>query len=68
MNIIKLETGDVITLKKPHPCSCSEFDVLRTGSDVRIKCRKCGRDTVISRIKLEPSIKLINGSNDFRKK
>lgn len=62
MNIVKLSVGDIITMKKPHPCSCFDFEILRIGSDVRIKCTKCGRDISISRIKLEPSIKLINGN------
>ena len=63
MNIIKLEPSDIITMKKPHPCSCYDFQILRVGSDIRMKCIKCNRDITISRIKLEPSIKLINGVN-----
>ncbi len=62
MNVIKLSMGDIITMKKPHPCSCLDFEILRIGSDIRIKCIKCGRDVSISRIKLEPSIKLVNGN------
>lgn len=63
MNIIKIRTGDVLHLKKPHPCGCADFSVMRVGSQVRIVCRGCGRDMTLDRIKLEKSIKSIEASN-----
>ncbi len=57
MQIIKLAVGDVLELKKPHPCGEKLFKVLRVGSDVRIICQGCGRDMTLDRIKLEKSIK-----------
>ena len=59
MNIIKIQTGDVLHLKKPHPCGCADFTVMRVGSLVRVVCRGCGRDMNVDRIKLEKSIKSI---------
>ena len=59
MQIIKLTVGDVLELKKPHPCGEKLFKVLRVGSDVRIVCQGCGRDMTLDRIKLEKSIKNI---------
>lgn len=63
--IIKLTVGDILELKKPHPCGGRLFDVLRVGSDVRIICKTCKRDMTIGRIKLEKSIKKVtaNGEN-----
>ena len=61
MNIIKIQTGDVLHLKKPHPCGCADFTVMRVGSLVRVVCRGCGRDMNVDRIKLEKSIKSITG-------
>ena len=55
--IIPLAVGDVLELKKPHPCGNSRFAVLRVGSEVRVKCEKCGRDMTLDRIKLEKAIK-----------
>ena len=55
--IIPLTVGDVLELKKPHPCGKSRFAVLRVGSEVRIKCETCGRDMTLDRIKLEKAIK-----------
>ncbi|MBR3687067.1 MAG: DUF951 domain-containing protein [Clostridia bacterium] len=57
MQIVKIEVGDMLELKKPHPCGERIFKVLRVGSDVRIVCQNCGRDLTLDRIKLEKSIK-----------
>lgn len=57
MNIIKMHPGDVLHLKKTHPCGCADFLVKRVGSQVRIVCQGCGRDMTVDRIKLEKSIK-----------
>lgn len=55
--IIPLYSGDTLTLKKPHPCGCADFRVIRAGSDVRIVCLGCGRDMTLPREKLERAIK-----------
>lgn len=62
MNIIKIQQGDILHLKKPHPCGCSDFLVMRVGSVVRVVCKGCGRDMNVDRIKLEKSIKSITVS------
>jgi len=65
MQIIKIAVGDILELKKPHPCGSKQFKVVRIGSDVRIICVGCGRDMTVDRIKLEKSIKKINSENPF---
>ena len=57
MEIMKLCVGDVVELKKPHPCGERLFKILRVGSEVRIVCMGCGRDMNLDRIKLEKAIK-----------
>lgn len=59
MNIIKLEVGNVLEMKKVHPCGGALFEVLRTGSDIRVRCKTCGRDMILPRIKLEKNIKRV---------
>ncbi len=59
MQVMKLTVGDVIELKKPHPCGEQRFKVLRTGSDVRIVCLLCGRDMTLDRVKIEKAIKKV---------
>ena len=57
MKILKIDVGDVLELKKPHPCGNKLFKVLRVGSDVRIVCQSCQRDMTLDRIKLEKAVK-----------
>ncbi|MBQ8215913.1 MAG: DUF951 domain-containing protein [Clostridia bacterium] len=59
MPMIRFEEGDTLKMKKKHPCSCDLFEVLRTGSDVRIRCKGCSRDLTLPRIKLEAGIKAV---------
>lgn len=54
-----LHVGDVLELKKPHPCGTHQFRIMRVGSEVRIVCVGCGRDMTVNRIKLERAIKKI---------
>ncbi|MBO5274304.1 MAG: DUF951 domain-containing protein [Clostridia bacterium] len=60
MDIIKFEVGDILLMKKPHPCGEHKFRVLRIGSDIRILCLGCGRDVTVPRVKLEKNIKKVN--------
>ncbi len=60
MRPIPLQVGDVLQMRKPHPCGSFEFDVLRIGSDIRIRCRGCGRDVTVPREKLEKNIKKVS--------
>ena len=41
--------GDVITTRKSHPCGSSEWTVIRTGADVKIRCSGCGRIVMLDR-------------------
>ena len=60
MQIIRLSVNDVIEMKKPHPCGARTFEILRVGSDVRIKCLGCGHDMTLGREKLEKAIKKVS--------
>ncbi len=52
-----VRVGDVLRMKKPHPCGGLEFDVLRVGMDFKIRCRTCGREIMLPRLKCEKNIK-----------
>lgn len=54
-----IHVGDVLKLKKPHPCGSCEWDVLRVGADFRLKCKGCGHQIMIARRLLEKNIKQI---------
>ena len=51
--------GDVLQMKKPHPCGSKEFLVLRAGMDFKIRCRGCGHEIMVPRLKCEENIKKI---------
>ena len=55
--VLRLSVGDVLELKKPHPCGSHRFTVLRVGSEVRIKCEGCAHDMTLDRIKLERAVR-----------
>lgn len=57
-----IKIGDIVTLKKPHPCGSYEWEVLRTGIDFRLKCKGCEHLVMVPRTKLEKNIKKINGN------
>lgn len=51
--------GDIVKMKKQHPCGSDEWEVLRTGIDFRIKCTGCGHMVMLPRTKFEKSVKKI---------
>lgn len=64
MQIIRMKVGDVLELKKPHPCGDKRFRVMRVGSEVRIICLGCGRDMVLERVKLERAIRKLTPAEE----
>jgi len=54
---MNFEIGDVIKLKKQHPCGSSEWEVLRVGIDFRLKCMGCGHMIMVSRKLVEKNIR-----------
>ena len=51
--------GDVLEMKKPHPCGSKEWLVLRVGMDFRLRCQGCGHEVMLPRSKAEKNIKQI---------
>ncbi len=54
-----VRVGDVLLMKKSHPCGSSRFLVLRIGMDFKIRCEGCGREIMAPRSKIEKRIKKI---------
>jgi len=55
----KFFLGDVVRMRKPHPCGDDRWEVMRTGMDFRMKCLGCGRVVMIPRRKFERGVKEI---------
>ncbi len=55
-----VRVNDILLMKKPHPCGCKEFTVLRSGMDFKLRCMRCGHEIEIPRSKAEKNIKKIS--------
>lgn len=54
-----IRVGDVITMKKNHPCGENRFLILRSGMDFRMRCLGCGHEVMVPRIKAEKNIRSV---------
>jgi len=52
-----INVGDIIKLKKKHPCGSTEWKVLRSGADFRIECTGCGHQIMLPRRALEKNVR-----------
>ena len=51
------EVGDIVTLKKVHPCGSRDWEILRVGADFRLKCTGCGHQIMVPRKMVEKNTK-----------
>jgi|Go1ome_3_1110792.scaffolds.fasta_scaffold20190_3 hypothetical protein len=54
-----IHVGDILQMKKNHPCGENRFSVLRVGMDFKIRCMGCGHEVMTPRNKIEKNIKKI---------
>jgi len=55
--IMEIKLGDVVRLKKKHPCGSYEWQVVRLGADIGIKCLKCQHRVLLARSNFERKIR-----------
>jgi len=55
----KFYLGDVVRMRKPHPCGDDRWEVIRTGMDFRIRCLGCNRIVMLPRKRFERGVKAI---------
>lgn len=55
----KYMVGDIVKMRKAHPCGSDQWEVMRTGMDFRIKCLGCGRQVMLPRPKFEKGVKKV---------
>lgn len=51
--------GSVVIMKKQHPCGENLWEVIRAGADIKIKCQKCGRSIMLSRLEFNKKLKKV---------
>ena len=63
----RFDVGDVIKMKKPHPCGSHEWEVLRVGADFRLKCMGCGHQIMVARRLVERNTRQITKKTEGEK-
>lgn len=54
-----IQMGDILHMKKEHPCGSKDWSVLRVGMDFKLRCLGCGREVMLPRGKAEKNVKTI---------
>lgn len=57
------DLGDIVTMKKQHPCGSNDWEILRVGADFRLKCMGCGHQIMIARKLVEKNTKKLLKKN-----
>lgn len=53
------ELGNIVMMKKGHPCGTNEWEIIRVGTDFKLKCVNCGRIVMMPRIEFNKKVKKI---------
>ena len=59
-----IRLGDILLMKKPHPCGEKRWRVLRVGMDFRLKCLGCGHEVLLPRSRAEKHIRAVQRESD----
>lgn len=56
---MKYTLGSKVIMKKGHPCGTNEWEIIRVGVDIKLKCVNCGRTIMMDRIEFERKLKKV---------
>lgn len=51
------DVGDIVQLKKKHPCGSDQWEILRVGADFKLRCSGCGHEIMVKRTLVEKNTK-----------
>ncbi|MBQ2276798.1 MAG: DUF951 domain-containing protein [Lachnospiraceae bacterium] len=54
---MEFQVGEVIKLKKQHPCGTNEWEIIRVGADFRLKCKGCNHQVMVPRKLVEKNFR-----------
>ena len=57
--MVDYKLGDIVIMKKDHPCKSNRFEIIRVGADIKIKCLNCGRVLMFDRYEFNKKIKKV---------
>ena len=55
--LTEFQTGDWVQMRKTHACGANQWEITRTGADIKIKCLGCGRIVMLPRQDFERAAK-----------
>ena len=64
---MKYNLGDIVVMKKNHPCGNNKFEIVRVGADIKIRCVNCSRVIMSSRIDFNKGIRKVIGNYEEEK-
>lgn len=64
---MKYNLGDIVVMKKNHPCGNNKFEIVRVGVDIKIRCVNCSRVIMLSRIDFNKGIRKVIGNYEEEK-
>jgi hypothetical protein len=54
-----IRLGDIVRMRKPHPCGSDRWEVVRLGADIGIRCQKCARRVLLPRSQFLRQVKAL---------
>ena len=64
---MKYNLGDIVVMKKNHPCGNNKFEIVRVGVYIKIRCVNCSRVIMLSRIDFNKGIRKVIGNYEEEK-
>ena len=64
---MKYNLGDIVVMKKNHPCGNNKFEIVRVGADIKIRCVNCSSVIMLSRIDFNKGIRKVIGNYEEEK-
>jgi hypothetical protein len=58
-NDFKVVNGDLVIMRKQHPCGGNQWKIIRFGADVKIECQTCGKVVMLDRVKFYKQVKKV---------
>ncbi len=55
---MKYNVGDTLITKKPHVCGSNQWEVMRIGAEIKLKCLRCGREIMMLKLELDRRVKI----------
>ncbi|MCX6029713.1 MAG: DUF951 domain-containing protein [Chloroflexi bacterium] len=64
MTYTDIRLGDIVQMRKPHPCGSAQWEVVRLGADIGIRCQGCSRRVLLPRSQFTRQVKLLVSRNE----